>query len=128
MAETFKSAMRGYAPVRVPLLVADVLVAALLLWDSPAPPRVWLAAFAIAVVLLWSITYGICAVFAAKDVWWYRQRVKQEAAKLAAHEAIRGRHQHATDLLTCPGPCKNPTGCLWGVCVIAAVKRDPEAP
>lgn len=68
MAETFKSAMRAYEPVVVPLLWADMVVALWLVWDAKAPNLTKALAFVLATAVMWLMTIGICAVFAAKDL------------------------------------------------------------
>lgn len=70
---SFTDAMQGYAPVLVPLLVADTIAAAWLLWDTQASFSVVVGAFIIAVPALWLMTVGVCALFAAKEMWLSRR-------------------------------------------------------
>lgn len=69
MAETFKSAMREYAPVTVGLGIADVIASAWFAVRKPADVGAsHLAVFVWTVVVLWTMTLVLWLIFAAKDV------------------------------------------------------------
>lgn len=122
---TFKGAMREYAPVGLSSLVVDVLLAFWLVSDMPPGASRLLMAY-VAVGVLWIVTLLLWVGFAAKHARWVRRRVKETAAELVAMNEGAITDQHATDLLTCPGPCRNPYGCMVGVCVIASTRRFQE--